>query len=439
MRSRLTVTTVLAVLVGLLLLTGGFALLLSASLDRDADATLKARAEAVLASVTLHGERVVVTENPSDETLDSVTWVLGRGRSVVLAPPASIVALTDVVPLAGVAGPTFANVSPRTRLLAVPVPGAAPNSATVVVSISLEAYQRTRQIALLSALVLDLAIVLVLAVVTRWLVGAALRPVDRMTRQAQDWLAHDVDRRFEVPAPVRDEIGRLGSTLNDLLGRLGASLRHERRLTEEIAHELRTPLARARAEAEVSGYSADVGTLRAALAAVVVDIDELSATVDTLLRSTREPVAQGARTVVADAVRAALDAVHPPEYVVVEVADAPGPVPSGLAVACEESLVRRILAPQLENAARHAATRIRVGWSLAGDRVLLEVLDDGPGLDADETDRVFGPGERGRGAAGTPGSGLGLALARRLARSCGGDVTARAGPGGRFTTSLPVG
>ena len=435
MRRRLTLTMVVAVLVALMVVTVGFSLLLSSSLERDADAALRARADAAVATVEVTGGEVVVAESAGDVTLDAITWVLGPGGEVVLAPEATGVATADVVALAGVDAPTFLNVAPQTRLLATPLRGTAPADATVVVSLSLAPYERSERIALGSAIALDAAIVVVLAGVTRWLVGAALRPVDQMTRQAQDWVAHDVDRRFDITTPAPDEIGRLGSTLNDLLARLGLSLRHERRLTSEIAHELRTPLARARAEAEVSVAGTDPAELRAALAAIVVDIDELSATVDTLLRSTRAPAAAGASGRVAAAVRAAVGSVDPLVPIVVEEAE---PAAGDLVVACEESLVGRILVPQLENAARHATTQIRVSWRLAGDRVAIDLDDDGRGLDPDETGRVFEPGVRGRAATGSAGFGLGLALARRLAESCGGEVTARPGPGGHFTTWLPV-
>ena len=204
MRRRLTLTMVVAVLVALMVVTVGFSLLLSSSLERDADAALRARADAAVATVEVTGGEVVVAESAGDVTLDAITWVLGPGGEVVLAPKATGVATADVVALAGVDAPTFANVAPQTRLLATPLRGTAPADATVVVSLSLAPYERSERIALGSAIALDAAIVVVLAGVTRWLVGAALRPVDQMTRQAQDWVAHDVDRRFDITTPAPD-------------------------------------------------------------------------------------------------------------------------------------------------------------------------------------------------------------------------------------------
>jgi two-component system osmolarity sensor histidine kinase EnvZ len=73
-----------------------------------------------------------------------------------------------------------------------------------------------------------------------------------------------------------------------------------------------------------------------------------------------------------------------------------------------------------------------------GRKAVIRVVDDGPGVAREELRRIFQPGERGRAAEdGSPGAGLGLALARRLARQVGGDVLAEAAPGGRFTVELP--
>ena len=73
-----------------------------------------------------------------------------------------------------------------------------------------------------------------------------------------------------------------------------------------------------------------------------------------------------------------------------------------------------------------------------GRHAVIHVVDDGPGVTPDEIRRIFQPGERGQAAGdGSAGAGLGLALARRLARQVGGDVMAQAAPGGRFTVELP--
>ena len=93
----------------------------------------------------------------------------------------------------------------------------------------------------------------------------------------------------------------------------------------------------------------------------------------------------------------------------------------------------------LDNALRYARSSVTVRGHRAADGVLLVVEDDGPGVDADATDRVFEPGWRAQPDDDHPGGGLGLALTSRLTTAVGGSITCRPGPGGRFELLLPAG
>jgi signal transduction histidine kinase len=107
-------------------------------------------------------------------------------------------------------------------------------------------------------------------------------------------------------------------------------------------------------------------------------------------------------------------------------------------IAADQEVVERILFPLIENGCRYATREVTVEVAAQGRRALVSVRDDGPGVDADEVSRIFDPGERGRaGGNGEAGAGLGLALARRLARQVGGEVLAEPAPGGRFRVELP--
>jgi signal transduction histidine kinase len=99
--------------------------------------------------------------------------------------------------------------------------------------------------------------------------------------------------------------------------------------------------------------------------------------------------------------------------------------------------VHRALAPLVDNARRHARSRVAIEISAVDGLVRAAVRDDGPGLDSERAEHVFAPGVR-RSGDGHRGAGLGLPLARRLARSCGGDVTVGEGPGGCFVLALPA-
>jgi signal transduction histidine kinase len=96
------------------------------------------------------------------------------------------------------------------------------------------------------------------------------------------------------------------------------------------------------------------------------------------------------------------------------------------------------VAPLLDNASRYAASTVTVDVARANGHVELRVLDDGPGIAPEEAEAIFAPGARGAHQQSHRGTGLGLALARRLARAAGGDVrVAEGGPGACFVVELP--
>jgi signal transduction histidine kinase len=264
-----------------------------------------------------------------------------------------------------------------------------------------------------------------------------------MTRQASQWSEHDLDRRFS-PGEARDEIAQLAVTLNGLLERLGASLRHEQRLSAEISHELRTPLASVIAEAQFAQrHGVDDDTLTR----ILERSQELRRTLDALMAAARAEFSP--RLARADALacaRAAARTADTRPELTVSVA---GPTGQPVPVAVEAELVQRILAPLLENAVRHAAHTVVVGVRREDDAVVFTVQDDGPGVAADEREAIFAPGP-GKAATATAagtaretavaasGAGLGLALCRRLATSAGGQVRLEPSEGGaRFTVRLP--
>jgi len=108
-------------------------------------------------------------------------------------------------------------------------------------------------------------------------------------------------------------------------------------------------------------------------------------------------------------------------------------------VGVERDLAERILQPVLENACRYAKSTLSIDMERNGSTVRYAISDDGPGVGEDERERIFEPGVRGAAANGE-GSGLGLALARRLAASVDGEIEVDPGsPGGRFLVRLPAG
>jgi signal transduction histidine kinase len=124
------------------------------------------------------------------------------------------------------------------------------------------------------------------------------------------------------------------------------------------------------------------------------------------------------------------------EGVAIEAPDYPRPV----RVSVESGLVERILAPLLENGCRYARHALSVRLERDDGRVLCVLTDDGPGIAATPLEAIFEPGHSdGDDDPSQARAGLGLALARRLARAAGGDITAATSPSGaRFTVQLPA-
>ena len=114
--------------------------------------------------------------------------------------------------------------------------------------------------------------------------------------------------------------------------------------------------------------------------------------------------------------------------------------PGALRVGVDADLAERILQPVVENACRYGRTHVTLTVTRCGAHVVYTVEDDGPGVAPAERESIFKPGARGSAADDSPGAGLGLALARRLARSVAGDIepVTSDGLGARFEIALPL-
>jgi signal transduction histidine kinase len=438
LRGRLLFSVIGAIGLVLAALVLAFNLVLADRLDNEARGVLQARASAEVSILHVANGRIVLGEAPDDRNPDTQVWVF-QGRRALEQPRSSA---NDTAAAALTAqAPAATDVSSTdTRLYALPVAQAGRRVGAVVAAISLGPYQQTRRTALIASLIFAVAVLTAVAVSARWLIDRALRPVATMTREAAAWSEHDLDRRFAL-GPVRDELTQLASTLDGLLERLAASLRHEQRLSAEISHELRTPLASIVAEAQYAlrhGQQDDES--RATLEHILHSARQLGRTLDTLMAAARAQL--DPRRATSDARACAQTAVTAIDRDTLEVGvRAP---PQQLRVAVEPQLVERILAPLLDNAARHARRSVQVTIEPEGEMVHFTIQDDGPGVPEDARETIFEPGHRSSGAAVatapvSQGAGLGLALCRRLARTAGGDVDAHpSDAGARFVLRLPA-
>lgn len=263
--------------------------------------------------------------------------------------------------------------------------------------------------------------------VTMWFVlGAALAPVSRITRRAGDISAEGLHLRVPVPE-TDDEISSLATTINAMLERIESSVQRQEAFVADAAHELRTPLAtlRARVEVELRQPGPPETALLANLLTEVVRMAEL---VDQLLLLARSDAA------LADAdfepvdiddlvVRAAADFSHPTIRLT---AHPTQPVQ----IAGKLTLLEQVLPNLVANAARYAQQRIDLTVRQDDQSVVVLVDDDGPGIPADDRERVFErfirlDDSRGR---TTGGNGLGLAIVDQIVRMHGGRVSAGQSP-----------
>jgi signal transduction histidine kinase len=260
-----------------------------------------------------------------------------------------------------------------------------------------------------------------------------------MTHLASEWSDRDLDSRFAVDGP-HDELRDLAATLNALLDRLAVSLRREQRFSAELSHELRTPLSRVIAETELAlRRPRTPDEHRHALELVLRDAQQLAGTIDTLVSAARHESTGRRGTsdafAVATAAAEAGAGIAARREIAVRVAQPERPIRLGV----DGDLAERVLQPVVENACRYGRASVEVHIAQQNANVIYRISDDGPGVAPDERDQIFEPGEQGRaGHAKGVGAGLGLALARRLARSVTGDITARAKEtGGTFLVRLP--
>ena len=166
--------------------------------------------------------------------------------------------------------------------------------------------------------------------------------------------------------------------------------------------------------------------------------ERMNQLLDTLLADAGQQITEApGQCAVEPAIRAAVsEASNRSEVAITITID----VSPGLEVGTSSEVVQRILKPLLANAGRYASSRISVRAHRHHETVTIVVADDGPGVPADFRAGAFEPGSRADAGDEHPGPGLGLALARRLARSCGGDISLQDSQiGAAFSVVLPAG
>ena len=289
-----------------------------------------------------------------------------------------------------------------------------------------------------------------LAFLGAWIVRLSLRPLDAIEATAAGIGGGDLSRRVERAEP-RTEVGRLGLALNAMLGQIesafnaqAASERKLRRFVADASHELRTPLAAVRAYAELFKRGAETrpDDLARSMHGITRESERMSLLVDDLLLLARldegrplarEPVAL--EQVVAEAVDAART-VDPERTVELET--------EPVRVVGDRERLRQIVDNLLSNVRTHtpAGAPVRVSVGSENGSAVIAVEDSGPGMTAEEADRVFERfyrTDRSR-SRESGGVGLGLSIVAAVAEAHGGTASATSTPGegATFRITLPL-
>ncbi len=287
---------------------------------------------------------------------------------------------------------------------------------------------------LLQLLLLGGPIALLLASLAAYgVAAAALRPVEAMRSRAAEISTAEPDQRLPVP-PTRDEIARLGTTLNEMLQRLGEALAHERRFVADASHELRTPLAILKAELELAlGRGRSREELVAALESAAEETDRLTQLAEDLLVIAQSDHGKLAITLeeadvgellagvanrfarrAADGGRALVTTAEP-----------------GLRARLDRLRVEQALGNLVENALRYGDGAVELSARRVDGELELHVADRGPGFSQELAGRAFERFSRADASHGQGGSGLGMAIVDSIARAHGGEarLVNRAGGG----------
>ncbi len=427
LRGQIVMSTILLMTAVMLCVGVGVQALLAYTAHRDIDRVLEDRADAVISVVDANSGSGSDQVAVSEDLLDPGVRVYNAQGGLV-AGTIEHDARNKADDLATTTVARNADAGDELRLRSVPFTTHAGQSGVVVVSQETTPYERSEMYALIATLCIGLLVIGISAAIASRVTTQALAPVAQMAKRATDWSEHDLTHRFELDGPD-NELAQLGDTLDGLLDRVTMAIRSEQRLTSELAHELRTPLTAIQGSADLALLrGVDDDAARAELEQIATSARAMSIVITTLVDVARDHAAgAGSTSVVADVVDE-IRAMVPPELTFIDATTA-----STARVAGPRDLVLRALAPIVDNAVVHARTTVTLTAVDTARTVEISVRDDGPGVEVGERDTLFDVGASSRG-----GTGLGLGIAQRVARSMGGFVyVGEERPGATFCITLP--
>jgi two-component system, OmpR family, sensor kinase len=444
---RVRMTGAFALAMVLVLVAAGLFVYLRqrSDLDDTIDSALRSRSDDVAALIRQSGKRLaedhgrrlaesresfVQVLTPEGRLVDGTTGAHAavlRPSEVKAAQRAPMVYERDVGPIDGPA-----------RMLARPVSEGG-RSLVVITGTEIEDRHDALSGLLKSFLIGGPIAVLLASGMGYLLASAGFRPVEAMRQRAKRISLMRERERLPLPA-ARDEIRRLGETLNDMLGRLEASLERERRFGADAGHELRTPVAVAKTELEAALRTRDEEKIRLSLVAALEEMDHLAQLAEDLLLIARAgdgglPVSRdevGIRDLLERTQQRFADRAREQGRAIL--VDAP----NGTRASVDPLRTRQALGNLVDNALRHGAGDIRVVARTDSEAVEIDVSDEGPGFPAELAPRAFERFARGGSARTLGGAGLGLAIVRAIAEAHGGTATIVDGPPGSTTVRIRI-
>lgn len=274
-------------------------------------------------------------------------------------------------------------------------------------------------------------VVLAVALVAWFLAGRALRPVESMRREVENISATTLQRRVREPRS-HDEVARLARTMNSMLTRLQVSRDHERQFLSDASHELRSPLASMRAQLETGAWPNHAEGVKAEANRLAHIVDDL---VD--LAKADESAPPSTETDLDEVVLEEVGAIAAITSVPIDTSNV-----GAARVTGDRPALARMVRNLVENAGRHASSRVAVSLSTSDEGITLTVDDDGDGVAQEDRQRIFERFTRTDTSRSrdTGGVGLGLAVVRATAERHGGSVRCDTGPAGgaRFIVHLPA-
>ena len=262
---------------------------------------------------------------------------------------------------------------------------------------------------------------------------SAARRADALAKTAEDVMAGDLSRRVPVVGSG-DEFDRLGEQLNAMLGRIETLMASSRHVGDSIAHDLRSPLTRLRNRLETTmAEPMSREMAEETLGQTLGEVDNVLATFNAILRLSRLEAGQGGRMERTDisAMAGELAELFEPACEEAGLALAVT-IARGLFVMGEKNLIAQALSNLLDNAVKYTPKGGKIVFNASRARenkILLQVIDTGPGIPADQRERVVERFVRLESSRSEPGSGLGLALVEAVGRVHNGEFRLEDGNG----------